>query len=72
MFGFVGQALGAIAAEGRRQGDIRALNELSDYLLDDIGLRREQLPTLGLKARREAERPSRALPLRRPELVGCG
>jgi uncharacterized protein YjiS (DUF1127 family) len=72
MFGFVKQALSEPATERRRQGAIRELNKLSDPLLADIGLRRDQLPTLALELTSEKERARTPMPAYRPELQSCG
>ena len=56
MFGFVRQALNGLATDWRRQAAIRELSKLSDPLLADIGLRRDQLPTLALDFTSEKER----------------
>lgn len=72
MFEFVAQAASALAKEWDRQALVRTLSKLNDHLLDDIGLRREQLPTLRMEAeRRVARGPARRL-ASRPELIGCG
>jgi uncharacterized protein YjiS (DUF1127 family) len=72
MFEYISQAADALAKEWDRQALVRRLSGLNDHLLDDIGLRREQLPTLGM----EAERKDRRMPERRlaaqPEVIGCG
>jgi uncharacterized protein YjiS (DUF1127 family) len=71
MFGFVRQALNALAMDWRRQAAIRELSKLSDPLLADIGLRRDQLPTLQLEL--ATDKRSRApMPVYRPELQPCG
>ena len=70
MFEFVTQAVNELATEWRRQAAIRELNKLSDPLLADIGLRRDQLPTLALEATSENEPAS--MPVYRPELQPCG
>jgi uncharacterized protein YjiS (DUF1127 family) len=72
MFGFFAQVLDDLARERRRQAAIRELDKLSDHLLVDVGLRREQLPTLTLELEDEEQR-ERALALAfRPELQPCG
>jgi uncharacterized protein YjiS (DUF1127 family) len=72
MFAFAAQVLDELARERRRQAAIRGLHKLSDHLLVDIGLRREQLPTLTLELADEKER-DRVLALAfRPELQPCG
>ena len=69
MFDLARQVLDEIVNEWRRQAAIGQLNGLNDRLLDDIGLRREQLPTYRLEpAAREA--PSRLA--YRPEFLPCG
>jgi uncharacterized protein YjiS (DUF1127 family) len=71
MFDFATQALRELVDEWRRQGAIRRLSALSDHLLDDIGLRRDQLPTfMQTPTIREPAR-SRA-PAHGPELLTCG
>jgi uncharacterized protein YjiS (DUF1127 family) len=72
MFEFVTQAVNELATEWRRQAAIRELNKLSDPLLADIGLRRDQLPTLALEATSENERAPAPMPVYRPELQPCG
>jgi uncharacterized protein YjiS (DUF1127 family) len=72
MFGFVKQALSELATEWRRQAAIRELNKLSDPLLADIGLRRDQLPTLALDLISEEGRAPAPMPAYRPELQPCG
>jgi uncharacterized protein YjiS (DUF1127 family) len=72
MFGFVKQALSELATEWRRQAAIRELNKLSDPLLADIGLRRDQLPTLALELTSEKHRARAPMPVYRPELQPCG
>jgi uncharacterized protein YjiS (DUF1127 family) len=72
MFEFVAQAAAELAKEWDRRALVRQLSQLNDHLLDDIGLRREQLPTLQIEAERRVERrPQRPL-ASRPELIGCG
>ena len=71
MFGFVKQALNELATEWRRQEAIRELDKLSDALLDDIGLRRDQLPTLALELTSEKESARAPMPAYRPELQPC-
>ncbi len=56
MFGFLAQVLDDLARERRRQASIRELDKLSDHLLADVGLRRDQLPTLALELADEKER----------------
>jgi uncharacterized protein YjiS (DUF1127 family) len=71
MFRFVRQALNELAMDWRRQAAIRELSKLSDPLLADIGLRRDQLPTLELEL--ATEKRSRApMPVYQPELQPCG
>lgn len=72
MLEFVRQALNGLATEWRRQAAIRELNKLSDPLLADIGLRRDQLPTLALDLTSEKERAPAPMPAYRPELQPCG
>jgi uncharacterized protein YjiS (DUF1127 family) len=71
MFGFVRQALNGLAMDWRRQAAIRELSKLSDPLLADIGLRRDQLPTLELELATD-KRSRASLPVYRPELQPCG
>jgi hypothetical protein len=72
MLDFVRQALNELAAERRRQAAIRELAKLSDALLDDVGLRRDQLPTLTLELADEEECDRMRAPAFRPELQPCG
>lgn len=72
MFEFVKQALSELTIEWRRQQAIRELNKLSDPLLADVGLRRDQLPTLALELMSEKERAHAPMPAYRPELQPCG
>jgi uncharacterized protein YjiS (DUF1127 family) len=72
MLEFVRQALNGLATEWRRQAAIRELNKLSDPLLADIGLRRDQLPTLALETSEKEERARAPMPAYRPELQPCG
>jgi uncharacterized protein YjiS (DUF1127 family) len=74
MFGFLAQVLDDLARERRRQAAICELNKLSDHLLADIGLRREQLPTVALDfAVEEARAPAPAsVASVHPELLPCG
>ena len=72
MFEFVAQAASALAKEWDRQALVRQLSRLNDHLLDDIGLRREQLPTLMMAAEGRVERRPRRRLASRPELIGCG
>jgi uncharacterized protein YjiS (DUF1127 family) len=72
MFGFARQALNGLVTEWRRQAAIRELNKLSDALLDDIGLRRDQLPTIALDLTSETERARPSALAYRPELQPCG
>ena len=72
MFEFMKQALREAANERRRQIAIRELSKLNDHLLADIGLRRDQLPTLVIEATPECPRaPAPAQGLRQ-ELAYCG
>jgi uncharacterized protein YjiS (DUF1127 family) len=72
MFEFMKQALNGLATEWRRQAAIRELNKLSDHLLADVGLRRDQLPTAALELTSEKERLRAPMPAYRPELQPCG
>jgi uncharacterized protein YjiS (DUF1127 family) len=72
MFGFFAQVLDDLVQEWRRQAAIRELDKLSDYHLADIGLRREQLPTLALELADEKERDRTLALAFRPELQVCG
>ena len=72
MFDLVAQAASALAKEWDRQALVRQLSRLNDHLLDDIGLRREQLPTLQMEAKRRVERGPAPRLASRPELIGCG
>jgi uncharacterized protein YjiS (DUF1127 family) len=72
MFGFFVQVLDDLARERRRQAAIRELDKLSDHLLVDVGLRREQLPTLTLELADEEQRERALALLFRPELQPCG
>ncbi len=72
MFELVRQALTGLAAEWRRQEAIRELDKLSDALLDDIGLRRDQLPTVALRLTSENTRARPSALGYRAELQPCG
>jgi uncharacterized protein YjiS (DUF1127 family) len=72
MFGFFAQVLDDLARERRRQAAIRELDKLSDHLLVDVGLRREQLPTLTLELADEKERDRALALVFQPELQPCG
>lgn len=63
-----------LVAGVRRDALVGDLHRLSDHLLDDIGLRREQLDLLRLKPPAVAEpRAARVRrPVARPSLQGCG
>jgi uncharacterized protein YjiS (DUF1127 family) len=67
------QALKTFTAERRRQAAALELSRLSDHQLADIGLRRDQLPTLALDLSQEQER-SRDIAhgVARSELQPCG
>jgi uncharacterized protein YjiS (DUF1127 family) len=69
MFEFARQALGGLASEWRRQRAIRVLGALNDHLLDDIGLRRDQLPSLMLTTEKRKRAPAAVY---HPELLHCG
>jgi uncharacterized protein YjiS (DUF1127 family) len=72
MFGFFAQVLDDLARERRRRAAIRELDKLSDHLLVDVGLRREQLPTLTLELADEKERDRALALVFQPELQPCG
>ena len=72
MFGFFAQVLDDLARERRRRAAIRELDKLSDHLLVDVGLRREQLPTLTLELADERERDRALALVFQPELQPCG
>ena len=72
MFAFLKQALDEIVKEWRRQADVRALSELNDHLLADIGLRREQLPTYMMPRISEDEVMISPRPASQSELISCG
>jgi uncharacterized protein YjiS (DUF1127 family) len=73
MFDFARQAINGLVEEWRREADFRELSALNDHLLADIGLRRDQLPILRLKAPLVADAAEATLaPVYRPELVHCG
>ena len=73
MFDFARQAINGLVEEWRREADFRELSALNDHLLADIGLRRDQLPILRLKAPVAADGPiATEAPVYRPELVHCG
>ena len=71
MLDFARQALRELVDEWRRQAAIREFDALSDHLLDDIGLRRDQLPTFMQGSTIREPSPSPA-PAYRPELLTCG
>lgn len=75
MFNFARQAFDGLVNEWRREADFRELNALSDHLLTDIGVRRDQLPALRLTASQpapaRAPEPTAAAGYR-PELLPCG
>jgi uncharacterized protein YjiS (DUF1127 family) len=72
MLGFLAQVLDDLARERRRQAAVRELDKLTDHLLADIGVRREQLPTVALELADEKERDRALVIALRPELQGCG
>jgi uncharacterized protein YjiS (DUF1127 family) len=73
MFHFARQAFSGLVDEWRREADFRELNALSDHLLTDIGLRRDQLPALRLAAPQPARAPEPAVAAAyRSELMLCG
>jgi uncharacterized protein YjiS (DUF1127 family) len=71
MFEFARMALEEFASEWRSRRAIRNLDGLNDHLLDDVGLRREQLPLLLLEAK-ERDREPALLNAYHPELLPCG
>lgn len=73
MFHFAKLAINGLLEDWRREADFRELSALNDHLLADIGLRRDQLETLRLKASLVADAPDATrAPVYRPELVHCG
>jgi uncharacterized protein YjiS (DUF1127 family) len=74
MFQFARQAFTGFVDEWRREADFRELSALSDHLLTDIGLRRDQLPALRLEAPQAPARTPEpaAAAAYRPELMHCG
>jgi uncharacterized protein YjiS (DUF1127 family) len=72
MFDFLAQVLDDLARGQRRQASIRELDKLSDHLLADVGLRRDQLPTLALELADEKERDRALAAVFQPELQPCG
>jgi uncharacterized protein YjiS (DUF1127 family) len=72
MFDLLAQVLDDLARGRRRQAAIRELDKLSDHLLADVGLRREQLPTLTLELTDEKERDRALALVFQPELQPCG
>ena len=72
MFDLLAQVLDDLARGRRRQAAIRELDKLSDHLLADVGLRREQLPTLALELADEKERDRALALVFQPELQPCG
>jgi len=73
MSGVVKQVVEALREAWRSHAALRDLNQLSDHHLADLGLRREQLPTLARRLEDEATPVvSRRLPDYRAELVPCG
>ncbi len=72
MFAFMKQALSELSTEWRRQAAICELDKLSDHLLADIGLRRDQLPTVALEMATSEHRPLAPASVYRPELQPCG
>lgn len=72
MFAFMKQALNELSTEWRRQAAIRELDKLSDHLLADIGLRRDQLPTVALELGSEQLRADAPASVYQPELQPCG
>lgn len=73
MFDFARQAFSGLVDDWRRETEFRELNALSDHLLADIGLRRDQLPALRLAAPQPDRGPEPAAAVAyRPELLPCG
>jgi uncharacterized protein YjiS (DUF1127 family) len=72
MFDLLAQVLDDLARARRRQASIRELDKLSDHLLADVGLRRDQLPTLALELADEKERDRALALVFQPELQPCG
>jgi uncharacterized protein YjiS (DUF1127 family) len=72
MFDLLAQVLDDLARGRRRQASIRELDKLSDHLLADVGLRRDQLPTLALELADEKERDRTLAAVFQPELQPCG
>ena len=72
MFDLLAQVLDDLARARRRQASIRELDKLSDHLLADVGLRRDQLPTLALELADEKERDRTLAAVFHPELQPCG
>ena len=72
MFEIARQAFDEVMREWRRQAAVRELSKLSDHLLADIGLRRDQLPTYMTEATGEDERMHEIVTMYRPELAPCG
>ena len=72
MFGFLAQVLDDLARGRCRQASIRELDKLSDHLLADVGLRRDQLPTLALEVADEKARDRTLAAVFQPELQPCG
>ncbi len=72
MFWSIRQLAGGALAEWRRLASIRRLEKLSDHLLADIGLRRDQLFLLeGEACDDDRQEPVRA-PFYRPGFEPCG
>ena len=72
MFALIRQALREFVKERDRLAAIRELSKLSDQMLLDIGLRREQLPTLMMDMSSEEDQALSPGPAYRPELITCG
>ena len=73
MLDFARRALGGLIEDWRREADVRELSALSDHLLADIGLRRDQLASLRLPATQPARAPEPVVArAHRPELQICG
>jgi uncharacterized protein YjiS (DUF1127 family) len=72
MMNFARRALSGLVDEWRREADYRELDALSDHLLADIGLRRDQLPALRLTAPKPPTRGPEPAAAYRPELLTCG
>ncbi len=63
-----------LVERSRRRTSLRKLSLLSDHLLDDLGLRRDQLDSLGSAPTKAPKTKAGFAPRRtaRPSLQGCG